>query len=142
MTSARFIARRGWPLAIALALFVPSACSPSGPTVVDDSGTYVPNFTFQWDEVNAAGTFIAPLHRFTLIPDQSGKNSGTINNQSTETVGATRNVVTGTFKGRALTLTVTRATGAVSITGKFLTDDTIQMQEPGRSYTVKRNTTL
>lgn len=139
MPSARFIARRGWQVAFVVALLVPPACSPSGPTVVDDSGTYVPNFTFQWDEVNAAGTFITPLHRFTLITDQSATNAGTINNQSSETVGTTRNVLTGTFKGRGLTLTVTRGTATVSITGKFLTDDTIQMQEPGRTYTVRRN---
>ena|SRR5262245_12669564 len=117
------------------------ACSSNGPTVVDNSGSYVPNFTFQWDEINAAGAFIAPVHRFTLITDQSGVNSGTINNQSTETLANARNVVTGTFKNRDLTLTVTRGTTPVAITGRFLTDDTIEMREPARTYTVKRNTT-
>jgi hypothetical protein len=118
---------------------LPSACSSTGPSVVDGGGSYIPNFTFQWDEVNASGTFIAPVHRFTLITDQSGKDTGTINDQSSETLASTRNVLTGTFKNRDLTLTVTRGTTAVSITGTFLTDDTIQMREPGRTYTVKRN---
>jgi len=119
-----------------------SACGSSGPSVVDNSDSYVPNFTFQWDEINAAGAFIAPVHRFTLITDQSGVNTGTINNQSSETLAGARNVVTGTFKNRDLTLTVTRGTTPVSITGRFLTDDTIEMREPARTYTVKRNTTL
>ena len=126
-------------IAFVLAMAVLSACNPSGPTVVD-GGSYVPNFTFQWDEVNTAGTFITPLHRFTLLTDQSGTNTGTINNQSSETQGTTRNVVTGTFNNRGLTLSVQRGTGTVSITGTFLTDDSIEMREPGRTYTVRRQT--
>ena len=141
MTTSRFLARRLRHLVLALTVILPSACSPDGPSVADGGGSYVPNFTFQWDEVNASGTFIAPVHRFTLITDQSGKDTGTINNQSSETLAGNRNVVTGTFKNRDLTLTVTRGTAAVSMTGKFLTDDTIEMREPGRTYTVKRNTT-
>jgi len=123
-----------------LAVGMLAACSPSGPTVVDNNTSFVPNFTFQWDEVNAAGTFITPVHRFTLIPDQSSGSTGTINNQSSETLAGSQNVVSGTFNNRALTLTVTRGTTAVSIAGRFLTDDTIEMREPSRTYTVRRQT--
>jgi hypothetical protein len=126
--------------AVVAAVSVLPACSPDGPTVVDGDTSYVPNFTFQWDEVNAGGAFITPLHRFTLITDQSGRNTGTINNQSSETLNGVRNVVTGSFTNRNLTLTVTRGTTAVAVTGKFLTDDTIEMREPTRTYTVRRNT--
>lgn len=142
MTTSRLIALclRHAIFVLAVSLFF--ACSPNGPSVVDGGGSYVPNFTFQWDEVNASGAFIAPVHRFTLITDQSGKDTGTINDQSSETLAGNRNVLTGTFKNRDLTLTVTRGTAAVSITGKFLTDDTIEMREPGRTYTVKRNPNL
>jgi hypothetical protein len=127
-------------LIVVVAVSMLPACSPNGPSVVDGGGSYVPNFTFQWDEVNAAGAFITPVHRFTLITDQSGTNTGTINNQSSETLAGARNVVTGTFTNRDLTFTVTRGTTPVSITGRFLTDDTVEMREPGRTYTVKRNT--
>jgi hypothetical protein len=141
MTTGRFIAVWVTHVVFVLAVCLLPACSPNGPTVVDSGGSYVPNFTFQWDEVNASGAFIAPVHRFTLITDQAGKDTGTINDQSSETMAGSRNVLTGTFKNRDLTLTVTRGTATVSITGKFLTDDTIEMREPGRTYTVKRNTT-
>lgn len=140
MTASRSIARRVGRVAFVLAMGVLSACNPSGPSVVD-GGSYAGNFTFQWDEINAAGTFVTPLHRFTLLTDQTGTNTGTFNNQSSETQGTTRNVLTGTFNNRDLTLIVQRGTGNVSITGRFLTDDTIEMREPGRTYTVRRNTT-
>jgi len=139
MTTGRSIARGLWRVAFVLAAGALSACSPSGPSVVDSGGSYVPNFTFQWDEVNASGAFVSPVHRFTLITDQTGTNTGTINNQSSETLSGARNTVTGTFTNRDLTLVVQRAGGNVSVTGRFLTDDTIEMREPGRTYTVKRN---
>jgi hypothetical protein len=140
MTTGRSLARWVGRVAFVLAVGVLSTCSPSGPSVVD-GGSYSGNFTFQWDEVNAGGTFVTPLHRFTLLTDQTGTTSGTFNNQSSETQGTTRNVLTGTFNNRDLTLSVQRSTGNVSITGRFLTDDTIEMREPGRTYTVRRNTT-
>ena len=142
MQSSRLINRWARHLVCALTLTALCACSGNGPTLVDGGGSYIPNFTFVWDEVNAAGAFIAPTHRFTLITDQAGSGSGTFNPQSSEEVGGARNVVTGTFKDRDLSLTVRRGTTNVPMTGKFLTDDTIELREPGRTYTVKRNTSL
>jgi hypothetical protein len=127
-------------LAVVFALVAMGACgSTTGPSVLPEDDSYIPNFTFVWDEIDAGGAFVSPAHRFVLLADQSGVRQGTLNDQSNETLDGARNTLTGSWKGHAVTLLIQRAGGTVSVAGTFKTDDTISLVDGARTYTIKRN---
>jgi hypothetical protein len=135
----RSVTRCSWRLTLFLAVVALPACGGGdGPEVLNNVDTYTPNFTFVWDEINASGAFIEPEHRFSLQTNDAGQQSGTFTD-STEELNGQLNSLTGTFRNRDLSLTIDRSGTSVQVTGRFLTDDTIQMREPTRTYSVRRN---
>ena len=128
-------------LAAVLGCLVLAGCgSSSGPAIVGgDDTSFIPNFTFVWDEVDGSGAFVSPVHRFALLVDQDGQKSGAFNSSSNEQLNGSTNPVTGTYLNRVVTISVDRSGTKVNITGRFLDDDTIQFMEPTRTYNIKRN---
>jgi hypothetical protein len=123
---------------VLVALLALAACG-GGTSIVGDDGSYVPNFTFVWDEVDGAGAFVSPTHRFALLVDQTGQKSGAFSSSSNEQLNGAFNALTGTFMNRTVTISVDRGGTRVTMTGRFLDDNTIQLREPSRTYNVKRN---
>ena len=128
-------------LAAVFGLLMLASCGgDSGTSVIGGDTDFVPNFTFVWDEIDGAGAFVSPTHRFALLVDQAGQKSGSFNSSSNEQLDGSTNPVTGTYVNKTVTISVDRGGTKVNITGIFVNDDTIQFKEPSRTYSIKRNT--
>jgi len=125
-----------------------AACGGGGGGVDSGDDTFIPNFTFVWDEIDAAGAFVSPAHRFAFLtddatckPSANDCSSASLSNSSNEQLDAATNQITsGSFNHRDMTFTVDRAGTSVAFTGRFTDADNLQLREPGRTYTVRRNT--
>ncbi len=104
--------------------------SPTGPEVVTPG--YIPNFTFVWrDRADNS-------HQYALFPNNTGVASGQFEAGSNEQLAGTFSDITGTFSGRTLAFRVARATGAIDVTGRFVTDDTIELRWGTTVITIER----
>jgi hypothetical protein len=107
-----------------------------GPDIVSPSETYIPDFNRTWRNAANAGNI------FFFNPNTTGVTSGTLAEGSNErlTEGGLPNAITGTFNGRTLTFRIARPTGAVDVTGRFVTNDQIQLTFPGnQTVTLNRD---
>ena len=125
-----------------------AACGGGGGGIDNGDDTFVPNFTFVWDEIDGAGNFVSPVHQFVFLtddatckPSASNCSSGSLSDSSNEQLnGATNQIVSGSFNHHDMTFTVDRSGTRVAITARFNDADSIRLSEPGRTYTVRRNT--
>ena len=111
-------------LAVGLLLAGVACGGTGGPSVVPGGGGItIPNFTFGFAERGNTG------HRFFLFPNAENIASGTFVPPSNEQLSnnAPQSVVTGTFSGETMELTIARSAGNVRASGRFLTADSIQL---------------
>jgi len=135
-------------MACIVALSGLAACGGGGGGVDAGDDTFVPNFTFVWDEVDGAGNFVNPVHQFVFLPDDAtckpsanDCSSGSLSNSSNEQLnGSTNQIVSGSFNHHDMTFTVDRSGTRVAFTARFSDADNIRLSEPGRTYNVRRNT--
>ena len=126
---------RPWSLVMVFVAAFSGSCgggSPAGPDVVTPPTSYIPDFTFVWR--NQADND----HQYNFQPVESGVATGQFDESSSETFGGTVNPIVGGYSNRTLTFTVTRPTETLSVTGRFLTDDTIELRWPNTVITVER----
>ena len=133
----RTMGRRLLAHAIALALFLGlvscGSSTMSGPSLVIDNGTMIPDFTFVWrNAADATNTYV-------FVPDNSNVHSGNITDSSTEVRNGVTSKVTGTFSEKKMNIAVARTGGSVTASGGFTDNDTIKLQFAGSSTIVTLN---
>ena len=85
-------------LAAVFGLLMLAGCGgDSGTGIIGGDTDFIPNFTFVSDEIDGAGAFVSPTHRFALLVDQAGQKSGSFNSSSNEQLDGSTNPVTGTY---------------------------------------------
>jgi hypothetical protein len=107
-----------------------SGCGTTGPELVTQG--FIPNFTFVWRDRADFG------HQYAFFPSATSVESGRFEDGSNEQLNGRFSDITGTFSGRALTFRVARASGPIDVTGRFLTDDTIELRWGTTVITIER----
>lgn len=104
-----------------------SACGDKkGPDIISASETYIPDFNRTWaNRTSATHTF-----NFNTNPDPGRSNAGQFVPNSEERLEGNVNPMAGSYNGRDLTLRITRPAEVVNVTGRFVTDNHIQLTFP------------
>jgi len=117
-------------LTLAIAVLLAS-CGGGGPAVTPTSD-FIPDFTFTWQNTSDS------THRYFLLTESTNVQSGQFSAGSNENYQGNVNPLTGTFNAENLTMQVTRPSGVVTITGRFLDKDTIRLTWDSTTVTVAR----